>query len=248
MKIITLNIAGRTNFGRGYQQRMQNITDFLSDEGADVVCLQEVTFKDKKSLADIINSKMKKPYDDIYSIMSEKYSFDHFSSSAMENWKKGLFEHADDFLTDGLATMSRIPIKYYAPYVFTPAPKDGRGRPDFRVRATQYIELETGTKITNVHFATNNNAYMQLDELINRYESDIIVGDFNMTRDHILAHKNIWADKYKESTDFENYISFPNDGVAWDHLMLADGYRFVSIRPVDGLSDHSAIVFEVEKK
>ena len=246
MKIISLNVAGRANFGRDYQKRMEDIADFLEKENADIVCLQEVTFSDEGSLADVINLKLGKPYNDIYSLMSEKYSFDHFSPTATENWGKGFFEHTGDFLTDGLAVMSRIPIKYYAPYIFTPAPKDERGRPDFRVRAAQYIELDSGMKISNIHLATNNNAYIQLDELVKRYKSDIMVGDFNITRDYLLDHKDIWGETYQESTDFQDYISFPGDGVAYDHMMLASGYKFVAIRLVDGLSDHSAVIFEIE--
>jgi endonuclease/exonuclease/phosphatase family metal-dependent hydrolase len=247
MKIVTLNVAGRTNFGRDYQKRLQDIADFLSSEKADVVCLQEVTFDDGKSLAEIINAKLRQPYDNIRSEMSEKYSFDRFSPSAMENWEKGLFEHTGDYLTDGLAILSKIPIKDYSVLVLKPAPADERGKPDFRVRAAQNVELESGLRISNVHFATNNNAFMQLDELIGEYEGDVVIGDFNMTRKHILSHKDIWKSKYQESTDFQDYVSFPDDGVAYDHLMLSADFKFVSIRLVDGLSDHSAVIFEIEK-
>ncbi|MDR2063678.1 MAG: endonuclease/exonuclease/phosphatase family protein [Candidatus Nomurabacteria bacterium] len=246
MKIISLNIAGRSNFGRNYQKRIADIAGFLSQEDADVVCLQEVTFDDKSNLADGINLMLKKPYPYVYANMSEKYTFDKFSAATAEKWEKGLIEHIDDYLTDGMGVLSKSVARRYEGLVLKPAPKDERGRPDFHVRLVQNIELASGLKISNVHLATNHNSYQQLDELLRHTDSQIIIGDFNITREQLLEHQDIWANKYQESTDFQDYVSFPEDGVAYDHLLLSKEYRFVSIRLVEGLSDHCAVVFEVE--
>ena len=260
MKIITLNIAGRTNFGRDYQQRIQDIADFLSKEKANIVCLQEVTFDKGVSLAEIINKKLEKPYENIRSEMSERYTFDKFSSSAMENWEKGLFESSDNYLTDGMAILSELPISKYKAITLSPTPKDDRGRPDFRVRVVQNVDFEDGTKIANAHLATNNNNYMQLDELIQAIgtEDRMIIGDLNMPHErHVIPNgqkilgmqdcKKIWGEKYTDSTEFTEYVSFPSENTALDHLLLPEGWKFVSVRTMEGLSDHNALVFEIEK-
>ena len=265
MKIISLNLAGRTNFGRDYQKRLEDIAIFLSRENADIVCLQEVTFDGEKSLAETINEKMDQPYENIRSEMSERYTFDKFSPMAIEKWKEGLLESSDEYLTDGLGVMSKSAIKHSEVITLAPTQKDEHGRPDFHVRIAQNIDFENGVKISNVHFATNANAYLQLDELIRKIESNrIILGDFNIPHTgHTIKdtlkksgtkkilgmqdHKNIWSKKYDDSTEFLNYISFPEDKVAYDHLLMPKNtLQFISIKTVDGLSDHSAVIFELE--
>lgn len=245
MKIVSINVAGRSNFGKNYQERIEKIAKMLEKEQADVVCMQEVTFNETESLAGRINKLLSRPYPFCMAQMSEKYTFDRFSKAAMEKFKAGLTEHIGDYLTDGMAIMSKIPIVACDTIVMKPAPADERGKPDLRVRITQNIKLESGTTISNVHLATNNNAYMQLQELLDYKKSDIIVGDFNMSTDDIKKHANIWASFYLESTDFENYISFPSENATFDHMLLSPKFHFESIRVIDGLSDHSAIIFEL---
>ena len=259
MKIITLNIAGRTNFGRDFDERMASIAEFLDREQADIVCMQEMTFDDLGSLADKINAMMKNPYPNVSAEMSEKWTFDRFTESAKKRWAAGLFEHADDYLTDGLAVLSKSKIIKTEVIRLTAAPTDNNGRPDNRVRIAQNVDFEDGLKISNVHFATNNNGHLQLYELVGKIDGDrLIVGDFNIPHQHVTVHgnveisgmqdfKNIWCDKYNDSTEFSDYVSFPDDNTAFDHLLLPKNYRFISIRTIDGLSDHSAVVFEIER-
>jgi len=260
MKIVSLNLAGRTNFGRDYNRRIADIADFLSKEDADIVCLSEVTFDGGDSLAEVINEKLKKPYQHVRSEMSERYTFDKFSAAAMENWEKGLFESSDEYLTDGMAVLSKLPITNYRSIILTPAPKDDRGRPDNRVRLVQNVDFSDGTKISNAHLATNNNNYLQLAELVKEIgaEKRMIIGDLNMPHSrHTLPNgqeilgmqdcKNIWGEKYTDSTEFTDYISFPSEKSALDHLLLPDDWQFVSVRTVEGLSDHNALILEIER-
>ncbi|GEM_PF-1443965 len=245
MKIISINVAGRSNFGKNYQERIEKIAKMLEKEQADVVCMQEVTFNETESLAEKINGLLNHPYSFCIAQMSEKYTFDKFSKAAMEKFKAGLTEHVGNYLTDGMAILSKIPIANSSTIVMKPAPADERGKPDLRVRIVQNIKLDSGITISNVHLVTNNNAYMQLQELLDYRKSDIIVGDFNMSTDDIKKHANIWKDSYSESTDFENYVSFPSEDATFDHMLLSPKFHFESIRTIDGLSDHSAIVFEL---
>ena len=248
MKIISLNIAGRANFGKDFDARIKKIIEFINDQNADIVCFQEVTFGQKESLASKINNSLNNPYKYMVADMSEKYTFDRFSKAAMKKWEQGLTEHFDDYLTDGLAVLSKTPISKCETIVMKPAPKDERGKPDLRVRIVQNITLESNLTLSNVHFATNNNAYQQLDELLGYCTSDIVVGDFNMSTTDIHNHRNIWSKTYQESTDFQDYISFPSEDATFDHMLLAQDYKFKLIDKQDGLSDHSAIIFQIDKK
>ena len=246
MKVISINIAGRSNFGKNYQERIEKIAKMLGAERADVVCMQEVTFDESESLAEKINNLLNHPYRFCLAQMSEKYTFDKFSKTAMEKFKAGLTEHVGNYLTDGMAILSQTPITNCNTIVMKPAPTDERGKPDLRVRITQNIELESGTTISNVHFATNNNSYMQLQELLDYKKSDIVVGDFNMSTDDLKNHADIWKDFYSESTDFKDYVSFLSENATFDHMLLSPKFQFKSIRTIDSLSDHSAVVFELD--
>lgn len=86
MKIISINVAGRSNFGKNYQERIGKIAKMLEEEQADVVCMQEVTFDETESLAEKNNSLLSHPYSFCIAQMSEKYTFDKFSKAAMEKF------------------------------------------------------------------------------------------------------------------------------------------------------------------
>jgi len=247
MKIISLNLAGRDNFGQDFNQRMMKIAQLLDQEQADVVCFQEIYFDQGGSLADKINAMLKTPYDFIDSVMSEKFAYDEWSDNMKKKWSSGLIESDGEYLTDGLAILSRHVIKNHEVLGLKSVPTDERGRPDFRKRIAQNVEIDTGLKISNVHFASNNNAYMQLKELVLTIDERLIVGDYNMTKKMLHEHKNIWGNRFNESTEYLDYVSYQKEGVAYDHLLLPKSYRFISIRVADGLSDHSAVIYEIKK-
>jgi endonuclease/exonuclease/phosphatase family metal-dependent hydrolase len=219
----------------------------LVEEDADVVCFQEVAFYGCESLIDKINAMLARPYLFTRSAMSEKYTLQRRSKNAQKKWAAGLLESDGEFLTDGLAVLTKSKIVKYEVEKLRKAPPDQNHRPDFRIRIAQNVETEAGLKITNVHFASNQNSYLQLRELISKNADRLIVGDFNMTESDMQEHENIWRGRYKASTDFLPYVSFPDDVTAYDYLLLPEGYKFVAIRVINGLSDHSALVFEVEK-
>lgn len=248
MKIVSLNIAGRSNFGKDFDERMRSIAKFLDEQQADIVCMQEVTFNGAESLANRINNYMEKSYPHVLAQMSEKYTFDKFTNRFMEKWKAGLIEHDGDYATDGMAILSKEPIKNSSSIIMKPAPVSVNGKPDVRVRLTQMIELESGLTLANVHFATNDNAHMQLQELIEYdYHPDIIVGDFNIHTKVLMEHKDIWGSDYVESTEFKDYISFPEKNATFDHMLLRKSkYVFSNVEQFDDLSDHSAIIYMIE--
>lgn len=84
MKVISLNMAGRSNFGGDFDARMSEIGKFLDREQADVICLQEVTFYESESIAERCNKRMDKPYPFVLAQMSEHYTFDRFTKKFRE--------------------------------------------------------------------------------------------------------------------------------------------------------------------
>ena len=127
------------------------------------------------------------------------------------------------------------------------APIAEDGRPDYRVCLVQMVRLESGPSLANVHFASNGNAYLQLQELLEYVTPDVIVGDYNIHTWSLKKHSDIWNAKYSESTDYKDYISFPSENATFDHMLLEADWEFEDIKNTDGLSDHSAMVFTVKK-
>lgn len=157
MKIMSLNMAGRNNFGGDFDGRMEDIVAFLDRERADVVCLQEVTFTKGQSLADKVNDMMGDSYPSVLAQMSENCTFEKFGERFRKKWDAGLIEHDGDYVTDGMAILS------------------------------------------------------------------------------------------KESTDFEDYISFPSGNATFDHMLLSKDWEFEKIERVDGVSDHFAMIFTINR-
>jgi hypothetical protein len=194
---------------------------------------------------------MKKPYKYIVSELSRKLKITDVPLEKRSDGMRELFaKDAQAFFTDGQAVLSNLPIAKTKTFFLTEVPPDANGRVDRHPHIAQNVDFENGVKISNTHLASNQNAYMQLDEIIreNNDSERLIIGDINLTHEHMQEHKKGWGDRFIDSTEFLNYISFPDDNVAYDHLLLPKGSRFISVRTVDGLSDHSAVVFEIKEK
>ena len=245
MKIISLNVAGRNNFGEDFNARIDKIARFLDVENADVVFMQEVTFdKNNISLAEKINGNIKRPYEFCQAELGERYGFDKCSPNAIKNLKAEFIEHDNETLTDGMGILSRFPILNYQVIIMTPAPPDDRGKPDFRVRVSQCGEIND-LKFANVHFSTNNNGWMQLKELL-QDNYDFVIGDFNLKPEWLRERANLWADRYNSMYDFKEYISFPSESTTFDHMLLNKNMSFKNVKVVEGLSDHNALICDFD--
>lgn len=247
MKIISLNMAGRNNFGGDFDGRMKDISVFLDREQADVVCLQEVTFNRGQSLAEKANDMMSNSYPSVLAQMSENCTFDRFGDRFRKKWDAGLVEHDGGYVSDGMAILSREPVMKSSSIILKPAPVAEDGRPDYRVRLAQIVRLESGLSLANVHFASNGNAYVQLQELLGYVVPDVVVGDYNIHTWDLKKHSDIWDAKYQESTDFRDYVSFPKENATFDHMLLGRGWEFEKIEKYDGVSDHSAMIFTINR-
>lgn len=66
-----------------------------------------------------------------------------------------------------------------------------------------------------------------------------------MTSNQIKKYKNLWENDYREASEFYDYISFPADNVAYDHILFPKNYKLKSLKTENNLSDHSATIIEI---
>lgn len=223
MKIISLNIAGC----KGLNQRLAKIVDFLNQEDADIVCLQEVIFSDGTNQAEEINDRLDNPYQNLIVEIAEVFT-----------------PRSGAPYTEGLAILARVDEVNVEKAVLQPTDK--------HTRIALNVDLSDGMKISNIHLANNDESFRQLSELLEKLGDNehFIVGDFNMRKRVLLKNSQTWNDRYRVSVDFANYISCPDapdDLMVLDYMLLPYNYCFTNIRTVAGLSDHNAIIFEIKK-
>lgn len=246
MKIITLNLARKDDLGMDYDARIERVAEFLDKERADIVCFQEVSFTGSRSLADDINKLMKKPYKNVWSKLSRKCKIANLApGKRATSMKKMYAKDKNAIFTDGEAIMSNLDLTKQKVIRLRKVPTDERGRRDPHPRIVQSLDFDE-IKVSNVHFAANNNAHFQLEETLKRVKHDrIILGDFNMTSAMICNYRSLWEADFSEASEFYDYVSFPADGVAYDHILIPKNYQFKSLKVQNDLSDHSAVIVEL---
>ena len=247
MKIITLNLARKDDLGEDYAARIKRIADFLDQEQADVVCFQEVSFSENgQSLADDINKLMKKPYKNVLSKLSRKCKIKNVPPEKRATSMKKLYKKDKNAIfTDGEAAMSNLDATELKTLRLHKVATDERGRRDPHPRIAQNLNFKN-FKITNIHLAANNNAHIQLEELLKRIKHDrTIIGDFNMTSAQLKQHQDLWQKDYCLLAGTYPYVSFPADAVAYDHALIPKNYRTKLLGTKNNLSDHNALIFEI---
>lgn len=225
MKIATLNLAGYRN----WSEREASIVSFLDNNDIDVICFQEVKFDQSVSFlgqAQLVNSKLHTPYRFSQSSISRTFTTDSKASK------------------EGLAVLSKYPIINSETLVLN------KYDDDKHTRIVQNVNVEIGgviQKFTNVHFSNNEHSDEQLNELLSilkgRNEQRIILGDFNMY--DLESVKHLYANDYTDSAVNGEYVSFPSESVRLDYALIPNVFTFNNFSVYDGLSDHTALVFEI---
>lgn len=225
--LLSLNLAGY----KDWSKRQAAIVAALNQVGADIVLLQEVRYDPSISLlnqAEFINSLLAVPYE--YSV-SDICRF--YAPSIGEPYR------------EGLAILSRLPLHNPETLALTKAPDDKH------TRIVQSVDVAidgVSCGLTNVHFSNNQYSTSQLKEVIdilgNRNKSNLIAGDFNIL--DINTQRSLFEDNYTVSTDITAYISFPSENATLDYILLPNKLRYISVKTVEGLSDHNGILAVVE--
>lgn len=225
--LLTLNLAGY----KDWSKRQAAIVAALNQASADVVLLQEVRYDPSISplnQAEFINSLLATPYEYSASDISRFYA-----PSTGEPYR------------EGLAILSRLPLHNPETLALTKAPDDKHTR---IIQSVGVAIVGASFGLTNVHFSNNQYSTSQLKEVIdtlgNRNKSNLIAGDFNIF--NINTQRSLFEDNYTVSTDITAYISFPSENATLDYILLPSKLQYISVKTVEGLSDHNGILAVVE--
>ena len=199
------------------------IANFLDKQNADIVVLQEVELTDG-DFSEKINSAMKTPYQ-----FSKTETVEEYTTSRGEFYIQGQSVLSKFDFSSSKVNLSNV-------------------LGDKHNRISQNIEFSVGgEKITlsNVHFANKDGNIAQLEEIISR-KSDIIVGDFNIRGEDVLKNKK----EYSAACEFSDYASHPASDVFFqiDHCLISNRFNFRKVEVFEGLSDHNALILEIEEK
>ncbi len=227
LTILTLNLAGY----KDWAVRQPEVIEALNQANADIVLLQEVKYDPSISpltQANYVNSLLDTPYAHSVSDVSRFYA-----PSVGEPYR------------EGLAILSKFPLCNPETLALAKAPDDKH------TRMIQNVDVDmdgTILGLTNVHFSNNQYSASQLEEalsiLSNRDTVSIIAGDFNIL--DINTQRASFDDQYSISTDTTSYVSFPIENATLDYILLPKVLHFVSIKTLEGISDHNGVLAVVE--
>lgn len=228
MKIITFNLAGY----KDWNNREAAVIDMIDAEAADLVLLQEAKFDPKMSgfsQASHMNGSLQEPYEYVVADITKFYRP----------------SHGEPF-REGLAVLSRFAITKSETLVLNQAEDDKHPR------IAQLVDLIVGDevlKIANVHFSNNKYSVAQLAELLqilgSRGEQRIMAGDFNILT--VEQVKEATGESYQLAFNHHPYKSFVAENLTLDHMLIPHGWVFESVKAIDGLSDHSAVICEIKE-
>lgn len=233
MKLISLNLSIKN-------KSLQKVADFLDAQDADIVVMQEVLVDDKTDAAKIINSLMDHPYETVNTVKVETYT-----TSKGETY------------TQGQSIMTKAQESLAQRIELSSIEGDKHERIAQRSSMDYYCTEDRDSvcyskEITNVHFGNRSDSWKQLREIIDKnnqaYVNSIIVGDFNMKKETLLQNKTFWGAQFESSAEFMNYTSFPTsaDFPQIDFCLIPVGMKFLNITTYEGLSDHNAVVYEID--
>lgn len=242
MKMVSLNVEGELH--------KDKIAELIHVEQAEVVCLQEFFPETAKQ------------------ILGERYPYQFFVPTyRVDQTEKGLIPSETRVWGEVIA--SQIPFikteKFYMPmdaYTANNLPVHGT---DNHLPTLLVAELGNGATIATTHFTWTPKASVTarqraqvraLAEVVNDRQM-VVVGDFNIPRGNEMYAEltRIWTDnipKQVESTlDPElHYANREEKGrlkLVVDYVWSTTGYKVSEVEVVKGVSDHCAIVAQVDK-
>jgi endonuclease/exonuclease/phosphatase family metal-dependent hydrolase len=174
------------------------------------------------------------------------YQFSHFEVACIKTTRKGVtLPHP---VEHGLGIISKIPFNTEAVKLVQ---AEGDKEPRILLMA-QFKDSNDSITITNVHFANKDEwaeAHLRetLTILKNRNIKPILAGDFNIK--NISNYKTEYENDYVASTDLFSYVSYPEDNVSYDYILLPKKYSFANFQCVDEtVSDHKMLYATIQIK
>lgn len=228
IRLATLNL----HHFHEWEARFPLIVQALRAADPDLVFFQQAErdpIRGSKANAELLNEQLGYPHQGFYPI-------------GMKTTRKGKPLPAP--VEHGMAVLSRIPYAARAVPLGSPAGMETRINVECR--------LDVGgaeRAFVNAHFWNSDElAEANLRETLDLYRDaepkPVIAGDLNIK--DLSALRDAYSKEYVASCDRYGYISHPDDGVSYDHILIPLGADFGSFECVDApLSDHRMLVVDL---
>lgn len=241
MKLISLNIEG--------DKHLDKIILFLEKEKADVFCFSEIFEEDIKNIRPLINI----PYifaHECYrpSMIKDGGDLKTFGIAIFSKnitWSDTFFVIGDPNLIPKFQRSADLKEKPHELYVPAIIAKIQFSKKEYFITNTHLTVTEQGES-TNYSFEQA----IKLIDYLKKYKEMIICGDFNSPRgggvfDYFCKfYKDNIPKKYKTSLD-QNLHRVKNLEFMVDVFFSTKNYRIRNVKLIDGVSDHMAIVAEI---
>jgi endonuclease/exonuclease/phosphatase family metal-dependent hydrolase len=212
-----------------WEKRFPAIVTLLKELNPDIILTQETQLDivhNSRNQIEILNEALAYPHA-------------HFALADVKTTRKGVpLPHPVDH---GHGILSRFP---FTPEIIklTKAADDKEQRILLRCE----VVLESRTQIvTNVHFS-NSDAWAEAHfrEAMPFLKQSIVAGDFNI-RD-LSKYRDVYAESHRSSADEFNYVSYPEDGVSYDYVLIPKEYTFTSFEcRAEYVSDHRMLISNI---
>lgn len=233
LKIVSLNIE--------YDRHLDRIIPFLKEQQPDVILLQEVLRKDVDILEEATGQKGVFTVQNILSFEHGDFLFGMLILSGLPILKKETIYYSGDDIH--LVRMHT-------------------GEPEKTTRALSIIEVLKGDQrycLVNIHFTwspkSRPNAVQHQDlksvlQHLSKIPEFILCGDFNAPRGTAIF--DAIASRYKDNiplnvvTTIDKNLHKAGDlGIVVDGIFTTPGYQVEAIKVLSDLSDHCALVAEI---
>jgi endonuclease/exonuclease/phosphatase family metal-dependent hydrolase len=229
IKIVSLNLW-RFN---DWDKRFPSIVSLLKNIDPDIILTQEtqrdISFSDKNQL-ELLNEALQLPY-----------SF--YGLADIRTTRKGIpLPHP---IENGLGMLSKFP---FTSEIIPLEKKDEAKEKRILLKNDISIDGKVVT-ITNIHFTnTDEAAEADLKETLNIYKNrqikGILAGDFNIK--NLSQFKEIYDSEFISSADLFQYISYPEDHVSYDYILIPKEYSFVEFEcSKEIVSDHCLLLSKI---
>ncbi len=231
VKLLNLNLWNYTD----WKNRKEKIIQFVQQHNPDIITLQEVRddiqFNKKGyNQAKQLNDELNYPY----------YAFYPVTDKRKERPEK--YKH---YCIEGIAVLSKFPILKIEKHKLRKHPDDRYtcGNLYVKIKAEKIIDLIV------VHFSNSDLfSLLHLIETLSIIKKKkiepIIAGDFNMWHQDWL--NDLTSQEYVSSMQYKKYLSYPLNKWTLDYILIPKKYKFKSLKCEGDVSDHKALIAEVE--
>ena len=227
IKIASLNLW-RFN---EWERRLPLIVESIKKVNPDIIFFQEmqtdISF-DKRNQLDILNSFLKYPHQ-------------MFTLADIKTKRKGVpLSHPVDH---GLGVLSKF--EFSTDKIMLTKAEDDKEQ---RILQVNNFNIDgQNFNLANIHFSNSDKwaeAHFKETLDILKDKKTGIIGDFNIK--DIKKYRELFEKVYISSADFKDYVSYPEDNLSYDYMLIPNDYIFDDFECIDAnISDHRMIVAEI---